>query len=474
MWTPWEPVPVEIEGDHIVPVMWRDRLNLFWVTFITQANPQSLPADTHRADEVLAIKNAPLWQTEAHSPTHLPSVGTQVGGKPQTLVEMTLGDTASRLASTVTKRNITVLLHWSQYFQGEWSTTESGGMSGALNASVDAGFDANKVFIHVTKELTGDGEEGAVLIHLGAPIGQSFRIVSRNSRPESAGLLAAPTIPYTAPTVLANRRGGTGSLKVSYDQTIVTENGKRTKVVPFAGNIVQGAGRFTLLACANALTIGGPEVAPLVAPVFFHDEAAALTFFVEPAFHEKTIEEWHEYVARTPEPEVEWDQPDWWKDLPLGPSFPKYKLPKLVDQQDPLWRNPIDPRAKFGLDDQVDWMTHAATVVQFGGELVASTGRGGVSGDGWCSDCGRGWSGGSYAGRAAGGQRRERGRVERRTGGGRAGRVRASRAEPGGRCAQRHRRERAECGAPEEPERVRGRQGVRRLDQRLSRGRAGT
>ena len=238
---------------------------------------------------------------------------------------------------------------------------------------------ANKVFIHVTKELTGDGEEGAVLIHLGAPIGQSFRIVSRNSRPESAGLLAAPTIPYTAPTVLANRRGGTGSLKVSYDQTIVTENGKRTKVVPFAGNIVQGAGRFTLLACANALTIGGPEVAPLVAPVFFHDEAAALTFFVEPAFHEKTIEEWHEYVARTPEPEVEWDQPDWWKDLPLGPSFPKYKLPKLVDQQDPLWRNPIDPRAKFGLDDQVDWMTHAATVVQFGGELVASTGRAGLA-----------------------------------------------------------------------------------------------
>ncbi len=365
VWTPWEPVPVDIQGDHIVPVVWRDRLNLFWVTFIVQANPQTLPAD-HPAQPQRKGEFAVLDRARITEP-------------PAKLVDMTLSDTASMMQSTVAKRNITVLLHWSQYFQGEWSTSESGGMSGALNASVDADFNDKRVFIHVTKELTDDGEEGAVLIHLGGPIGQAFRVVSRNGAPEAAGLLPRPALPYATQTVLANRYAGKGSLKVSYDQQIVTENGKRTKTVPFAGSIVQGAGGFTLLAPSNALTIGGPDVAPLVAPVFYHDTAAGNTFYIEPAFHEKTIEEWHEYVTRTPEPEVEWDHPDWWKDLPLGPSFPKYKLPKIIDQQDPLWRNPIDPRARFGLADQVDWMTHPATVVQFGGELVAGTGRAGLA-----------------------------------------------------------------------------------------------
>ena len=38
MWTPWEPVTAEIEGDHLAPVVWRDRLYLFWVTFMEKAD----------------------------------------------------------------------------------------------------------------------------------------------------------------------------------------------------------------------------------------------------------------------------------------------------------------------------------------------------------------------------------------------------------------------------------------------------
>jgi hypothetical protein len=45
MWTPWEPMPVEIEGNHIVPVIWRDRLNVFWLTFIDNPDPSAFPAD---------------------------------------------------------------------------------------------------------------------------------------------------------------------------------------------------------------------------------------------------------------------------------------------------------------------------------------------------------------------------------------------------------------------------------------------
>ncbi len=37
MWTPWEPMNVEVDGDHVVLVIWRQRLHFFWVTFIEKA-----------------------------------------------------------------------------------------------------------------------------------------------------------------------------------------------------------------------------------------------------------------------------------------------------------------------------------------------------------------------------------------------------------------------------------------------------
>ena len=36
MWTPWEPIDVGIEGDHLVLTAWRGRMHLFWVSFLEQ------------------------------------------------------------------------------------------------------------------------------------------------------------------------------------------------------------------------------------------------------------------------------------------------------------------------------------------------------------------------------------------------------------------------------------------------------
>ena len=57
-------------------------------------------------------------------------------------------------------------LHWSEYFQGEWSVRESGGYSASLTASVPFNFDSAEVFIHATKDYDG-GEERGVRIHFG-------------------------------------------------------------------------------------------------------------------------------------------------------------------------------------------------------------------------------------------------------------------------------------------------------------------
>jgi hypothetical protein len=37
MWTPWTPIEIGIEGEHLVLTSWRGRLHLFWVSFLEQA-----------------------------------------------------------------------------------------------------------------------------------------------------------------------------------------------------------------------------------------------------------------------------------------------------------------------------------------------------------------------------------------------------------------------------------------------------
>ena len=128
----------------------------------------------------------------------------------------------------------------------------------------------------------------------------------------------------------------------------------------------------------QTVSLGTPEIAALVTPVFYQDDRSN-TFFVEPTFKERTIEEWQEWVTRTPKPQVEWDHPDWWDKLDIKPLVPRQKLPIPVDPDDPIWRTEIDPRARFEMTDRQDWLANSATVVQFDGELVGPTGRAGLA-----------------------------------------------------------------------------------------------
>ncbi len=379
VWTPWEPVPVEIQGDHIVPVIWRDRLNLFWVTFMDKADPSAGPSAENVLVTDVKMKNLASALQESEMLIGGGSIGqnsSKLTSKPA--VELTLGQLTQGARAAMSHKLVYVQLYWSEYFQGEWSVRESGGFSAAMTARVPLDFDSASVFIHATRDFA-DGEEGAVRIHLGGAIDSAFRVASRNSRPESAGRLAAPAMPYNAPRVQANRYAGSGAFKITFVDRIETEVGGAGKPpLPTAHDILKQGGGFTLLPCANTLSLGTPEIAALVAPVFYQDNQSN-TFFIEPAFKEKTIEEWLEWVPRAPEPEVDWDLPDWWKALPLEPLLPKYKLPLTVRPDDPIWRPEIDPRARFELVSKQDWLANPATAVQFEGELIGPLGRAGVA-----------------------------------------------------------------------------------------------
>ena len=58
-WTPWEPVELDISGDHLIPVVGNARLYLFWPEFSQSDNPNStivstteVESDPERADEI--------------------------------------------------------------------------------------------------------------------------------------------------------------------------------------------------------------------------------------------------------------------------------------------------------------------------------------------------------------------------------------------------------------------------------------
>ena len=41
VWSPWEKVDLDIEGDHVIPIVWNRRLYLFWSIFMEKSVPQT-------------------------------------------------------------------------------------------------------------------------------------------------------------------------------------------------------------------------------------------------------------------------------------------------------------------------------------------------------------------------------------------------------------------------------------------------
>lgn len=348
MWTPWEPVTTEIDGDHIVAVVWRERLHLFWVTFMVKAQQGSTtPTQVGENDSVGKIFN------------------TAVKITPQLEVQ--------------------VQLHWSEYFQGQWSSRESGGFGNPIEVTND--FDSRTVFIHVSKDYDG-GEERAVKIHLHfaetidhiyeyggsahgtfvidtktiTPTNLAIQVVSKNSPPIPMGGEAPQALPYTNNGNQATRYIGSGSLRVTFIEKIDTQNGKST-IRRSAKNILNSDGSFSLLPCGRASQLAATDIGGLVSPFFYQD--SEMVFFSEPVLTETTIDRYEEWVITPPPPVFELDD-DWWKFIPIVPIVP---IPK---QTVPI--TPIDPRARFGIQPKGDWLTNPATVLEFGDRVVGQVG----------------------------------------------------------------------------------------------------
>lgn len=388
MWEPWVPVTAEITGDHIAPVIWRDRLYVFWVTFLDKPDKSLFPGNSSNKAVSRTFKKMMMdsqdtgdvsTESEEDPGTEESPVSGSGGLNPPAeegrAVDLTLSQIRAGMLSTIAYKQVEVQLHWTEYLHGEWSTPESGGPGASLSAPVHFGFDPREAFIHVSKRFEGLEERG-VYIHLGG-INQAFYLAGRNSTPQRATRESQPKMPYTQSGIMANRYFGNGHLTVKFAQRTTQEVGGVTVNAIETKDILGKVDGYILLPCDNAIALGDPEISSLVTPVFYQDGLQS-TFFVEPSLEERTIEEWEEWVTPTPHPDPDWNLDDWWVNIDIKQSLPEPKTPVKADPSDPIWSTPIHPRSEFSVKPALDWITNPATVVQFGEELIGPAGRTGL------------------------------------------------------------------------------------------------
>ncbi len=103
-WTPWEKVDAPIKGDHILPVIWKGRLFVFWLTIFQKgAEP-----DRNKTPQGMGGNN---W-----------------------------GDDA--------KVDVDITFCWAEYSKGKWVSPKSGDLKNPLSMTGLSGFDAKKLLIY--------------------------------------------------------------------------------------------------------------------------------------------------------------------------------------------------------------------------------------------------------------------------------------------------------------------------------------
>ena len=350
-WTPWEPVGAEVEGDHLAPVIWRDRLYLFWVTFLEKAQvPQGKPTAE------------PL------------------------LTDLKISD----LAAATKPMTIEVHLHWSELVDGQWTKRASAGpLSPTPIVRTDViEWDPREVFIHVSREPLEDGEERGVYVHLSGQIYAAFYLASRNSAPEKVPyggpedhFAPRPAFPVKYNTGWRTRFRAAGSLEVSLRKKIVTTGGEEADeeaedftILAKAGSPrkrLEGGSPYDLITGNSDIAFATPEIAALIKPFFYQDRDH--TFFAEPELTETTTESWTGWIAKNPGIVFDFDRPElenYFDRFVIVAGIPERKGPPVPQ---------LDGIGLFEIDDRRDWLINEVTGLLHEGEVIGPEGREGVT-----------------------------------------------------------------------------------------------
>ena len=144
-WTPWEPVDLDINANHLIPVVYNGVLFLFWPEFTQSDNPnrttvttEEFEIDPERADEIrVEIAEHERRLDEIHDELNEGGLGEDLGNRQLLFDELDIHADAiialnDELDALIGERSHVVLgdkyvmeigLKWSEYRSGRWSGT---------------------------------------------------------------------------------------------------------------------------------------------------------------------------------------------------------------------------------------------------------------------------------------------------------------------------------------------------------------
>ena len=157
-WTPWEQIKLDIEDNPVTPVVWKDRLFLFWLRILKEA-----PVD----GQIPQVDEPPTKNGEVKS-----------------LVDYTANElktdaqfTAQQSAAKVT---IKAVLCWSEYYNGKWQAPKTSDINRAATYAAvgNYGFDRARLWLKVRKDWQ---DPEALRVFVGN--GTSFLLYNTHSLP---------------------------------------------------------------------------------------------------------------------------------------------------------------------------------------------------------------------------------------------------------------------------------------------------
>ncbi|WP_028978199.1 neuraminidase-like domain-containing protein [Sporocytophaga myxococcoides] len=145
-WTPWEKISVTIDGDYIYPVMWKNRLFIFWLKSSQKAQ------------------------------------GAQSGGANFSMENLSTGDWKDNV-----KIRVELTMHWLEYYDGKWSSPKSSDLDKPIVLSYLSSFDIKNIILYGRIEpATGNTSERLIFsLYYYGDINYIYKITytSKNSPP---------------------------------------------------------------------------------------------------------------------------------------------------------------------------------------------------------------------------------------------------------------------------------------------------
>lgn len=289
-WTPWEKVTLNIQGDLLLPMMWRNQLYLFWLKAVQKAQGAA-------------------------------------SGTPKDLGDKSWTDSA--------KINVELHLGWGEYYQGKWTSPKSSELNDPMVLENLITFEPQKKLLIAARTLVPGPEKPERLLIVVYYPGEhkqfTLTFASKNIPPYRVeGLddeLLKNLLNFNVQSLCSPQSNPT------HDDNALQESGKI-----FTVRIAQPSGALSTTIDATLLTQSDPSysgyrVRPLAhaitnqreAPLFYSDAHSLL--FVNPQERKETVATpegfyWHDAVPVLPPPDSITIPPLFEKPKPGGPIGP--------------------------------------------------------------------------------------------------------------------------------------------------------